>query len=95
MPDPTAPVTADDRYPLDALAEVDCNHTRHYTMCTQCAADAMRPELERLRKAVEDAPKVVEWIGLCVECGEQIDDGDRITWRLRWSPQGPVHEECR
>lgn len=46
------PDTAGDRHPLDALAEVDCQHTRHHTMCAQCGADAVRPELERLRAAL-------------------------------------------
>lgn len=55
----------------------------------------VQPEMERFRKAVEDAPAVATWTGSCVECGDPIKAGDRITWRLRWSPQGPIHEECR
>lgn len=39
----------DERHPLDALINVECGHTRHQSMCLQCAADAMRPEVERLR----------------------------------------------
>lgn len=35
--------------PLDVLAKVECPHARHLSMCTPCAADAVRPELERLR----------------------------------------------
>lgn len=31
----------------------------------------------------------------CVECGERFEPGDRVTWRLRWLPQGLVHAECR
>lgn len=35
-------------HPLDALAAVECTHDRHKTMCAPCAADAVRPEMERL-----------------------------------------------
>lgn len=31
----------------------------------------------------------------CVECGEAFDPGDRVTWRLRYAPQGLIHEECK
>lgn len=58
-------------------------------------AEVVAPVLERFRKAVEDAPAVVAWTGACVECGEPFERRDSITWRLRWSPQGPIHEECR
>jgi len=94
MPDPTAPVTADalrDRIGNEIAFHLGYRSSR----ATDAVWAQVSPELERLRKAVEDAPEVAEWIGLCVECGEQIDDGDRITWRLRWSPQGPIHEVCR
>jgi hypothetical protein len=65
-PDPTAPVTADDRHPLDALAEVDCPHTRHHAMCAQCAADAVRPELERLRTSLTEASDALRDVGKAV-----------------------------
>jgi hypothetical protein len=53
------------------------------------------PVLERYRRAVEEAPGGAIWTGACAECGTPIQPGDAITWRLRWSPQGPIHEECR
>lgn len=31
----------------------------------------------------------------CVECGETFEPGDRVSWRLRYAPQGLIHEECR
>ncbi|MFC9973576.1 hypothetical protein ACFVH6_22045 [Spirillospora sp. NPDC127200] len=62
-------------------------------------ADAVLPvvkqETARIRQTVEDAPDVTAWTGTCSECGEPIEPGDQITWRLRWSPQGPIHGECR
>lgn len=61
----------------------------------QAVWDVVSPALERYRKAVDDAPGGAIWTGACVECGEAIESGDAITWRLRWSPQGPIHEECR
>jgi hypothetical protein len=53
------------------------------------------PVLDRYRKAVEEAPGGAIWTGACIECGAPIELSDAITWRLRWSPQGPIHEECR
>lgn len=95
MPEPTtAPVTA------EGLREDLYATMREVQGLTVAGAVAAAlyvfiPVLERLRKAVQDAPAVAAWTGTCVECGTTIEDGDRITWRLRWSPQGPIHEECR
>jgi len=47
------------------------------------------------RVLAEVSPAVAVWAGGCVECGDPIGYGSRITWRLRWAPQGPVHQECR
>lgn len=55
----------------------------------------VQPVIERLRSNVEAAPATAIWTGRCVECGDPIKDGGQITWRLAWSPQGPIHEECR
>jgi hypothetical protein len=62
---------------------------------TDAVMAVIAPAIERHRKAVEDAPAVTIWDGGCVECDESFKPGDRMTWRLRWSPQGPIHEECR
>lgn len=45
--------------------------------------------------AVQATLPAAPWTGVCVECGELIENGDLITWRLRYAPQGPIHEECR
>ncbi|GAA4225999.1 hypothetical protein GCM10022254_09450 [Actinomadura meridiana] len=45
--------------------------------------------------AVQATLPAAPWTGVCVECNESIEDGDLITWRLRYAPQGPIHEECR
>jgi hypothetical protein len=42
------------QHPLEALADVDCKHSRHYAMCLQCAATAVRPEIERLLTLIRD-----------------------------------------
>lgn len=36
-----------DRDPLDVIADVACPHVHHHAMCAPCAADAIRPELDR------------------------------------------------
>jgi len=45
--------------------------------------------------AIQATLPTTPWTGTCVECFEPIKDGEQITWRLRWAPQGPIHEECR
>jgi hypothetical protein len=46
-----------DRHPLDALAEIDCPHTRHHAMCAVCAADAVRDVTTALSQRAEQAER--------------------------------------
>ena len=64
---------------------------------------AAEPEHERQVRAkvaeeidrLKDAPPAVPYESLCVECGEDFQRNDRVTWRWRFAPQGLIHEECR
>lgn len=42
------------RHPLEALVEAECTHERHRWLCLNCAADAMRPEIERLLTLIHE-----------------------------------------
>lgn len=50
-------------------------------------ADVVSPFITTLPIVTLGAP--------CVECFEPFEPADRVTWRLRYSPQGLIHEECQ
>lgn len=43
----------------------------------------------------EDAPPVVGYSVVCVECNEQFEPGDPVTWRWRHARPGLIHAGCR
>lgn len=61
-------------------------------------ADAYQRADEVLTKVIlpfiENLP-AVNLTAPCVECGEPFESEDRVSWRLRYTPEGLIHEECR
>lgn len=59
--------------------------------------------LDRLKTTVEEwleedptwNQPVIAFGDPCVECSESFEPGDAVTWRVRYAPQGLIHQECR
>lgn len=60
------------------------------------AHEAMvRAEVGAEMDALQSTPPTIIYGGGCVECDEAFEPGEAVTWRWRYAPAGPIHDECR
>lgn len=88
--------------PVEVIALSGCTRPENGRGCSICLGAA-----ERHVRAVEAGGMVVVPESLvtvlptvslddpCVECREGFEKGDQVSWRLRFQPQGLIHEECK
>lgn len=54
-----------------------------------------RAEVASELDALQSDPPTIAYGAACVECNEDFEAGERVTWRWRYAPAGLIHDACR
>jgi hypothetical protein len=78
----------------EGMSETAEHHSRLARALKRVLSAVDSAARERVYNAMKELP-VVTYGDPCVECGQKIREGDAVTWRLWWLPQGLIHKECQ